>query len=103
MTFAQLSRRVARNAVDHALALHGRALQQHIGPARYMVIVLYGQKLRSCIQPALHQSAVPQEDRNIRDRITIPRGILAFRQTSVEQVELSLRVDILGYLKLISF
>src|SRR5664279_2288529 len=53
VAFVQLVRGLARGAVDHATALHRRALGDGVGPALHVLVVLHCQEFAAAIEQAL--------------------------------------------------
>src|SRR5205807_135818 len=55
VALAQLARRLAAHAVDHAAALHGWPLEQHVGPALDVLVILHAQELGRAVLPAFRE------------------------------------------------
>src|SRR5437867_11537667 len=55
----QLARRIARDAVDHAAALHGGALCDRVGPALHVLVFVPRQEFAGAIDQAFRQRAIP--------------------------------------------
>src|ERR1700722_13274845 len=62
VALAQLARRLALHAVHHPPALHGRALEEGIGPTLHVFVFLNAQEFGGIVGPALCETTVPGED-----------------------------------------
>src|ERR1039458_2631952 len=90
VALAELLGRITIGAVDHTSAPDSGSRKNGVGPALHVPVVLHAQKFRSAIRPALRESAVPGEYRDVGDRVVVSGKVLALTQASVEHIELPL-------------
>jgi hypothetical protein len=86
----QLSRGIAGDAIDHPPTSYRWTLEKHVGPTLDVLIILDAKELGRAVKPALRQSTVPRENRNVGDRVSAAGDILILDQAPVEHVELTL-------------
>src|SRR6516165_2461225 len=92
VAFVQLARWLAGKAVDHATALDGRPLVDHVGPALDVLVLVHRQELGRAVLPKLGQPAIPGKDGNVGDRIAIAGHVFALRQPAIEHIEQAFRL-----------
>src|SRR3954471_4405439 len=92
VALVQLARRLAPGAVDHAAALHRRALRNLVGPAQDVRVLVHLQELARSVQLPLGERAVPGPDRHVGDAVLVACQVRALGETTIEDVELALDV-----------
>src|SRR5258708_7705949 len=90
VALVQLARGLAPGAVDHAPALHSRALGDRVGPALHVLVCLDLKEFARTIQQALREAAIPGPHRDVRDGIIVACEIFVVWKAAVKHVELAL-------------
>src|SRR5258708_20241268 len=65
VALVQLARGLAPGAVDHAPALHSRALGDRVGPALHVLVSLDLKEFARTLQQALRDAAIPWPPRSV--------------------------------------
>src|SRR5450631_883522 len=92
VALAQLTRRIAMDAVHYPPALYRRSLGDRIGPALEVLVIGHLQELAGLVDQALGERAVPGPDRHVGDGVMRPAQVLALSQAPVEHVHLPLHL-----------
>src|SRR5882762_6492565 len=92
MALVQLTGEFTIDAIDHSPALDGWPLGDRVDPSRNVLVLLCLKELGSLIEPALCQTSVPRPDGDIGDGVVAAGDEFVRFESSVEHVELTLRL-----------
>src|SRR5882757_1135658 len=92
MALVQLAGEFTIDAIDHSPALDGWPLGDRVDPSRNVLVLLCLKELGSLIEPALCQTSVPRPDGDIGDGVVAAGDEFVRFESSVEHVELTLRL-----------